>query len=185
MRVLANTTLIAATVCVGLVGGLLGAFAVAVMPALRGASDRTFVETMQRINVSILNPIFLTAFLGGMVFSATAALLYWTDDRRGAVAWIVAGLGLYIVVLAITGRVNVPLNDQLEAAGDVARIADLRAVRSRFEDRWVAWNIARSVANVAAFCCLAVGILVGGRAEHTDDAAAAKPAPATVAAAAG
>jgi uncharacterized membrane protein len=160
VRVLANTTLIAATVCVGLVGGLLGAFAVAIMPALRGASDRTFVETMQRINVSILNPIFLGTFMGGLVLSAAAAVLFWVDDRRAAVPWIVAGLALYIVVLVVTGRVNVPLNDQLEAAGDVGRIADLGAVRSRFEDRWVAWNIARLVANVAAFCCLAIAGIV-------------------------
>lgn len=176
MRTLANTTLISATVCVGLVAGLLGAFAVAIMPALRGAGDRTFVETMQRINVSILNPVFLSAFMGGLLLSAAAVVLHWIDDRRGAVPWIVAGLVLYIVVLAITNRVNVPLNEQLDAAGDPAGIADLGAVRRRFEDRWVTWNIVRSIANVAAFACLAIGILVSGDDERTDSAAAAVPA---------
>jgi uncharacterized membrane protein len=162
VRTLANTSLISATVCVGLVGGLLGAFAVAIMPALRGASDRTFVETMQRINVSILNPIFLGAYVGGLLLSGAAIVLHWVDDERGALPWIVAGTVLYLVVLMITGRVNVPLNEQLDAAGDPTRITDLGAVRQRFEDRWVTWNIVRSAVNVAAFACLAVGILVAG-----------------------
>ena len=162
MRSVANTSLISATVCVGLVAGLLGAFAVAIMPALRGASDRTFVETMQRINVSILNPIFLGAYAGGLLLSAASIVLHWVDDERGAVPWIVAGTVLYFVVLAITGRVNVPLNEQLDAAGDPTRIADLGAVRRQFEDRWVTWNVIRSVVNVAAFACLAIAILVAG-----------------------
>jgi uncharacterized membrane protein len=162
MRSLANTSLISATVCVGLVAGLLGAFAVAVMPALRGASDRTFVETMQRINVSILNPIFLGAYAGGLLLSATAIVLHWVDDERGALPWIIAGTVLYLVVLVITDRVNVPLNEQLDAAGDPTGTIDLGAVRQRFEDRWVTWNVIRSIVNVAAFACLAVGILVAG-----------------------
>lgn len=178
MRVLSHTTLVAATVSVGLVAGLLGAFAVAIMPALRGATDRTFVETMQRINVSILNPIFLSAFMGGLLLSAAAVVLHWVDDdRRDAVPWIVAGLVLYVVVVAITSRVNVPLNEQLDAAGDPDRIADLGAVRRHFEDRWVTWNIVRSVVNVAAFCCLSIGLLVAGRADATADETTSAPAP--------
>src|SRR5688500_336306 len=99
------------------------------MPALRGASDRTFVETMPRINVSILNPIFLGAYVGGLLLSGAAIVLHWVDDERGALPWIVAGTVLYLVVLMITGRVNVPLNEQLDAAGDPTRITDLGAVR--------------------------------------------------------
>jgi uncharacterized membrane protein len=158
----ADATLIGATVCVGLVAGLLGAFAVAVMPALRGATDHTFVETMQRVNVSILNPLFLTTYMGGLVLSAAAAVLHWVDDDRGPLPWILSGLVLYIVVLAITGGVNVPLNDELVAAGDPAAIADIGAVRRHFEDRWVTWNVVRSLANVAAFSCLAIAIRVAG-----------------------
>lgn len=162
MRAVANTTLISATVCVGLVAGLLGAFAIAIMPALRGAGDRTFVETMQRINVSILNPVFLGAYVGGLLLSAAAVVLFWVDDERGAVPWVVAGLVLYLAVLVITDRINVPLNVQLDAAGDPSQITDLGAVRRRFEDRWVTWNAIRSVVNVAAFSCLAIGVWVAG-----------------------
>ena len=64
MRTVQNLVLVSATVTTGLVAGLLGGFACAVMPALRGADDRTFVDVMQRINVAILNPVFLTVFMG-------------------------------------------------------------------------------------------------------------------------
>lgn len=49
---------------------------------------------------------------------------------------------------------DVPLNDEITQAGAPDRIADLRAVRDRFEDPWVTANIVRAVlctASVAAF----------------------------------
>ena len=45
---------------------------------------------------------------------------------------------LYLVAVVITVAVNVlPLNDDLKAAGDPDRIADLAGVRQRFDEaRW-------------------------------------------------
>ncbi len=43
----------------GLLAGLYFGFTVAVMPALHGLGDAAFVDTMKRINVSIVNPVFL------------------------------------------------------------------------------------------------------------------------------
>ena len=56
-----------------------------------------------------------------------------------------------------------PLNDQLQAAGPVDRIADLAGVRARFEPTWVRWNIVRAVLNSAAFGCLTWALVVHGR----------------------
>ena len=72
-------------------------------------------------------------------------------------------LGLYIVMFVITGRINVPLNDELVAAGDPSGIADLHAVRHHFEGPWVAWNVVRTFANVGAVCCLAHALILHGR----------------------
>ena len=44
----------------GLLAGVYLAFVVAVMPALHGLPDDTFVRVMNRINVVIVNPAFLT-----------------------------------------------------------------------------------------------------------------------------
>ena len=57
--------------------------------------------------------------------------------------WIAAALVLYVATLVITIGFNVPLNNELAAAGDPDRIRDLAAVRERFEAAWVRWNIAR------------------------------------------
>ena len=90
---------------------------------------------MQRINVAIINPAFMTAFVGGLAFTITAAVAHVGEDERSVLLWIIAGVILYVVVLVITGVVNVPLNDELTAAGDPGGIADLGAVRRNFEGR--------------------------------------------------
>jgi uncharacterized membrane protein len=66
-------------------------------------------------------------------------------DRSGgrdALPWIAAALLLYLVAFVVTIAVNVPLNDGIKAAGDPGRIADLGAVRARFDEaRWRGWNL--------------------------------------------
>jgi uncharacterized membrane protein len=178
MRTIQALTLIAATVSTGLVAGLLGAFACAVMPALRGADDRTFVDVMQRINVAIINPVFVSVFVGGLLVTIAAAAVHLPEGERDALPWIIAGLTLYVLTLIITGRYNIPLNDELDAAGDPNRIDDIHAVRQQFESKWVAWNIVRTIINVAACCCLAYALIVSGRSSESADGDAATPSAA-------
>jgi uncharacterized membrane protein len=108
---------------------------------------------MQQTNAAILNGWFGVCFAGSAVFAAAAVLLHL---GRPGLPWIVAGLVLYVAVLVITFRVNVPLNDRLAAAGPASDAAAARAV---FEDVWVRWNVVRAVCSTAAFGCL-VGALV-------------------------
>jgi uncharacterized membrane protein len=164
VRTLAAAALVAAAVTVGLMAGLFAAFSYAVMPGLRRVDDRAFVAIMQRINVAIINPWFLVCFLGGLLFTALAGVLHLGGESRAAVPWIVAGFVLYAWTLAITGRVNVPLNNALDAAGPPEQIADLPAVRGQFEARWVRWNTVRAVTSTAAFGCLVWALLRHGAA---------------------
>jgi uncharacterized membrane protein len=158
-----GAALVAATITLGLSAGLFAAFSYAVMPGLNRADDRSFVEVMQRINVAILNPWFAICFLGALVLTALATVLQFGADRRPALPWLLAGLVLYVVVLAVTFAVNVPLNNALAEAGDADRIADLAAVRERFEAAWVRWNVVRAVLAVAAFGCVTWALLLYGR----------------------
>ncbi len=93
------------------------------------------------------------------MFAAAAVLLHL---GRPGLPWIVAGLVLYVAVLVITFRINVPLNDRLAAAGTPATPADAAAARAAFEGAWVRWNVVRAVCSTAAFGSL-VGALVVGR----------------------
>jgi uncharacterized membrane protein len=158
-----GAALVAATTVMGLIAGLFYAYACSVMLALHGADDRTFVDVMQRINVAILNGWFALSFAGALVLTALAVALHLGADWRSVLPWIVVGLVLYGAALVITFVVNVPLNNELEAAGNPGRIADVAAVRERFEATWVRWNIARAVVSTAALGCLAWALVLHGR----------------------
>jgi len=143
--------------------GLYYSYAISVMLGLSRTDERTFLSAMQQINVAILNPWFFVSFFGALVFTALAAVLHLQADWRAGLPWIVAALVLYLATLLITFGFNVPLNNELAAAGDPERIADLAAVRKRFEASWVRWNIARTVASTAAFGCLIWALVLHGR----------------------
>jgi uncharacterized membrane protein len=154
--------LIAAILTTGLTAGLFFTFSVAVMPALAASSDKTYVEAMRKINIAIINPLFLTCFLGALVLGLLALVLHIPKDGRQALPWIIAGVVCYSAVIMITGGANIPLNNELEklgAAGDIA------GARQHFENAWVAWNIVRTVFNIAAFGCLAWALILHGRGE--------------------
>jgi uncharacterized membrane protein len=85
-------------------------------------------------------------------------------DGRSLLPWVVAALVLYLLVVILTIAVNVPLNDQIKAAGDPDQIANRTAVRDRFnEARWARWNIVRAMASTVAFGCLAWALVLYGR----------------------
>jgi uncharacterized membrane protein len=164
MELIRAAALIAATMTTGLMAGVFGLYAHAIMPGLRETDDRTFVGAFQEIDRAIINPWFIPTFVGALVLTGVAAALHLREDERSALPWIVAAFVLYLVVFVITIRVNVPLNDDIKAAGDPDRIADLAAVRERFDEtRWASWNVARAVATTAAFGCLAWGLVLHGR----------------------
>lgn len=158
-----TATLVGATLTTGLMAGLFYAWAISVMPGLGRSDDRTFVEAMQHMNEAILNGWFALCFVGALVLTALAALLHLGRDVRSVLPWVIAALVLYVAALAITFGVNVPLNNELKAAGGVDRITDLAAVREVFEAKWVRWNIVRAVTNTAALGCLAWALIQHGR----------------------
>jgi uncharacterized membrane protein len=146
--------------------GVFGLYAHTIMPGLGRTDDRTFVGAFQAIDRAIINPWFLAGgFVGALVFTALAAVLHLSADRRSVLPWIAVALVLYLAVFVITVGVNVPLNDAIKAAGDPDRIADLATVRERFDEaRWVRWNNVRTAASTAAFGCLGWALVLFGRA---------------------
>lgn len=123
----------------GLLAGTYLAFVVAVMPSLHALPDDTFVRVMNRINVVIVNPVFMALFLGAPVFAVLLAVL-----RRDP-ATIAAAVAAMIALL-ITVAANVPLNDAL---------AEGRP-RPAFEAPWILWHDIRTAAAAAAFVLLCV-----------------------------
>ena len=110
------------TVVVGLMAGFFYAYACSVMVGLDRVDDRTFIVTMQWINATVRNVAFAPAFFGSLLLTIAAAVvaLVVAHSTRG---WIVAAAVLYAAAFLVTLTLNVPLNEQLAAAGRPTRSA--------------------------------------------------------------
>jgi len=148
MDALRTGALLAATLTTAMMAGLFYAYSCSVMPGLRGADAAVLVEVMQRINRAILNGWFFLCFAGAALFGAVAVILVAIDGDGAVLVPASLGLVLYLAQLVVTGRLNIPLNNGLDAAGS----ADPAAAREAFEQPWVRWNNARTV-----LCALATG----------------------------
>ena len=164
LELLRVAALLAATMTMGIGAGVFQLYAFAIMPGLGRTDDRTFVGAFQQIDGAIIGPWLFLFFFGALGFTALAAALHLGRGKRSALPWIGGAFVLHLPVVVITMRINVPLNDEIKAAGDPGRIADLAAVRERFhEARWVGWNLFRAVASTVAFGCLAWALVLYGR----------------------
>jgi uncharacterized membrane protein len=140
----------------GLVAGTFFAFSTFVMAALGRVPAPEGIRAMQQINITVINPWFMTALFGtGLACLAVivAALADWNGDYGPYL--VVAGV-LYVVgCVGVTMAFNVPRNDvlaRLEPAGSEAT-----EVWKRYLREWTAWNSVRTVASLAA-----AGALIGG-----------------------
>ena len=164
-------TLLGATMTMGFAAGSFVLFAHTIMPGLRATDDRTFVGAFQQIDKAVNNPLFFLTLMGALVLTGVAALLYRSDGGSALVPWLAVAFVLYLAVFVITIAVHVPLNDDIKAAGDPAKIQNLAGVRAAFhEDRWNAWNVGRAVLCTAAFGCLLWALVLHGRIHPSSDA---------------
>ncbi|WP_304454047.1 DUF1772 domain-containing protein [Nocardiopsis sp. YSL2] len=164
-----------AALAMGLIAGFFYAYACSVMIGLARVDDHTFIDTMQWINATVRNRWFAPGFFGALGLTALAVLLHLPRDGRRTLVWTVGALALYAAAFGVTMGVNVPLNEQLAAAGDPALIDDPASVRAAFEDRWVAWNTARALASAAALGCLLRALVLHGGASRPKTAATPGP----------
>lgn len=123
-----------------LLAGLYLAFSVAVLPALRRGPSGVAVAVMRGVNRAILNPAFLTLFLGT---AACAAVVVGTGLLAGQ-PWRVAGGIAVVAGFVVTAVVNVPLNTALDRDGDWAA----------FAPRWGRANHVRAAVSVLGVVAL-------------------------------
>jgi uncharacterized membrane protein len=148
-----GAVLIAATMTTGLIAGLFYTYACSVTPGLRRTDPRAAVAAMQQINIAIQNGWFAVSFMGSLLCTVLAVLVNLGGPRS---VWIpiVVALLCYVASLVITFRINIPLNNRLDAAGEPARLTDPEAVWRAFDGPWHRWNRIRAV-----LCAIAFGSL--------------------------
>ena len=116
------------------------------MPGLARRDDRTYVAAFQGIDQAVYNAWFMSTFVGGPLLVAAALVLHLDDDAT-TLGLLVAALVLAVATVAITVSVHLPLNKEIQEV-DVAGGADPGAARTRFEGRWVRFNVLRTVTSV-------------------------------------
>jgi uncharacterized membrane protein len=140
-----------------LVAGAFFAFSTFVMTALGRVAAPEGIRAMQQINITVINPWFMTALFGSGVAClvvAIAALADWDGDYG---PYLVIAAVLYLVgSLGVTMAFNVPRNNALArsepASPEAARLWQ------RYLVEWTAWNTVRTVSSLAATAALIGGI---------------------------
>lgn len=154
MSVLDILTLVTLIGC-GLVAGVFYAFSTFVMKALGALPPAQGVAAMQSINIVVINPLFMAAFVGTAVTClalAVTAFARWSDGRA---AWWLAGAVLYVVgCFAVTIVFNVPRNDALAALKPES--AEAARLWASYLVRWTLWNHVRGAASLLATAAFAM-----------------------------
>jgi uncharacterized membrane protein len=146
-----------------LVGGIFFAFSSFVMKALARVPSAEGITAMQSINVVVLNPSFLGAFIGTAVLSLAAGGLALAGWGRPSASFFLGGAIFYLVgTFLVTALGNVPLNDQLAAVS--ATDPGARDVWERYLGRWTMWNHVRTAAAMAAALLYSLGLMQNGGA---------------------
>ena len=115
------------------------------MKALARVPSANGIVAMQSINVVVINPLFLGAFMGTAVLSlgiVALALIRWSHPSA---VFFLGGASAYLAgTFLVTMFGNVPLNDRLAAM--LVTDPDAREVWNHYLDRWTMWNHVRTVA---------------------------------------
>lgn len=149
-----------ATLLVSLVAGFLFAFAVVVMPGIRELEDGEFIRVFQRIDgvIQAGDLLFGLVFVGSILALIGAAVLAALDLDGPRTGLLFVAVVVYLAgVIAPTGLINVPLNNQLQRLDvDALDAAHRGAAREAFEPLWNRWNRIRT-----ALACLSAALLTG------------------------
>jgi uncharacterized membrane protein len=147
-RLLLALTFISAVGC-GLIGGVFFAFSAFVMKALARLAPAQGIAAMQSINVSVINPLFMSVFLGTGAACALlipASLFRWHNPGSG---YLLAGSLFYLVgTFLVTMIFNVPRNSALAAIAPAS--AEGASLWADYLVSWTAWNHVRTAAALAA-----------------------------------
>jgi uncharacterized membrane protein len=138
----------------GLMAGVFFAFSAFVMRALGRVSPACGMAAMQSINVAVLNPVFLGAFMGTALLSAVLLVVsVATHASRG----LLAGALLYLAgTFVVTILFNVPRNEAL-AKLDASSPGAAQSWNS-YVKTWTGWNHVRTASALAAAAAFTVSL---------------------------
>ena len=141
-----------------LIGGVFFAFSSFIMKALARMPSSEGIAVMQSINVVVINPPFIGAFMGTALLSIAVIVLVVMNGIIPASMFFISGSVFYFVgTFLVTMFGNVPLNKQLAAAS--ATDPDAAVLWMHYLDRWTVWNHVRTAAAIVAALFFTLGLV--------------------------
>ena len=142
----------------GVIGGVFFAFSTFVMPALARIAPQQGIAAMQSINVAVINPAFMLAFLGTATTSAALALRSLFHWREPSAVYGLAAAVLYLVgTIGVTAFCNIPRNNALAAVAPEGAVS----LWQGYVPAWTAWNHVRTASSLAAAALFVLALLRG------------------------
>lgn len=144
-----------------LIGGTFFAFSSFVIKALARVPSPAGIAAMQSINIVVINPSFLGAFLGTALLSLVITGLTLADSYHPSAMFYLGGSVFYLLgTFLVTMLFNVPLNNQLAVSS--ASDPGASGVWEHYLERWTTWNHVRTMAAMAAVLLFSLGIMLDG-----------------------
>lgn len=144
-------TLFTAVILTGLSAGFFYSWSVSVIPGTRKVSALTYLQTMQSINRTILNPAFFLIFFGSLVLLAISTVQQYQTVFS---FWFLfsAGLTYLIGTFGVTAFGNVPLNNKLDELNiNSLNSGQLSVFRHSYEIKWNRLHLVRTAFAVLSF----------------------------------
>jgi uncharacterized membrane protein len=133
----------------GVMAGLFFIFSVCIMAALGRLAPASGIAAMQSINVTIINGMFLSVFMGTAVISVLLIVGWFFSWAPSGGVFVLAASLVYLVgIIGVTMVFNVPMNDALAAVRPDS--AEGATLWQDYLQRWTMWNHVRSVAGLGA-----------------------------------
>lgn len=133
----------------GLVAGVFFAFSTFVIKALAQQQPTQGIATMQSINITVINPWFMTAFLGTSIICLVLVVSVLFKWQQPSAVYLLVGSLLYLIgSFGVTVVCNVPLNDALAVVKPDS--PEGTTFWAKYLTRWTFWNHVRTIASLAA-----------------------------------
>jgi uncharacterized membrane protein len=154
--ILYAVTLVAA-IGSGIIAGAFFAFSTFVMKALGRQPATAGIAAMNEINVTVITPLFMLAFVGTAVVGVGLAVVAIIELDEDYAPYLLGGSLFYVLGCFLeTMALNVPLNDELAKADPTSDAA--ARLWSRYLTVWTAWNSFRTVAAGIAMALFTVAL---------------------------
>jgi uncharacterized membrane protein len=152
-----TTITVLACIGAGTIGGVFFAFSTFVMKALLQLPPGQGVAAMQRINVVVLNPLFLSAFVGTVAIEVGCVLLSLSAWNASRSMLVFAAALLYAVgTFLVTMKFNVPMNNRLARLDPGS--SEAASYWPTYVREWSKWNHVRTAASLVSLACSAAAL---------------------------